>query len=122
MIFVLIQFPGAYALDPESDHCIRCHREQVPIQFCPLVDCDHPIGIDYFAASAGNPSLRPPAALSPFIRLPGGRIGCPTCHVPYFPENHSLLAAQRPQYPAIPDPMLVIDNRLSQLCFSCHIK
>lgn len=112
------------ALDPESIDCIRCHTAMAPenLTVCPLPECDHPIGTDYLSVSMTNKGLRPPEALPPSIRLVNGQIGCITCHVPYSPENHQQFTELRKQYPQVPDPMLVTENRKSELCMSCHIK
>lgn len=114
-------------LDTESQNCLSCHdasvATDVTLQVCSEPDCDHPIGVNYVWASSQNPGLRAPILLNPNIRLvDGGSIGCGTCHVPYNSADHSALSTQRAQYPDIPDPMLVIDNRRSELCLACHIK
>ena len=62
------------------------------------------------------------ASLDPAIRLIDGRIGCGTCHVPYTEANHQTLSNERSAFPSVPDPLLVMDNRRSELCLECHIK
>lgn len=114
-------------LDTESQNCLSCHdasvATDVTLQVCSEPDCDHPIGVNYVWAATQNAGLRDPILLNPNIRLvDGGSIGCGTCHVPYNSGDHAALSNQRAQYPDIPDPMLVIDNRRSELCLACHIK
>ena len=116
----------AASLDPESEECIKCHETTVGGSTTPLVchegGCDHPIGVDYVALASKNPALMDPARLDPGIRLFDGRIGCGTCHVPYDRTNHLKLAEKRKKMPAIPDPMLSVDNTGSGLCMACHLK
>lgn len=66
---------------------------------------EHPIGIDYFAAmSRSRGRLKHPAAFYPGVKLENGYVGCTSCH-----DVNSRLRAR-----------LVISNRNSQLCYSCH--
>lgn len=119
---------SSLALDKDSEECLRCHFPAIANEFtgkvCPLPDCDHPVGVDYYGSSATNPGLTPPAALNPAMKLPDNKIGCRTCHVPYSPGDHSELARiRKTRDPAsTPDPMLVVDNRRSGLCLNCHKK
>ncbi len=118
----------AEALDPESIQCLSCHdgalaSDQNIMTVCSEPDCDHPIGVDYVTMASTNYGLRPPYMLDPAIRLiDGSSIGCGTCHVSYSVSNHSTLSALRTQYPTIPDAMLTMDNRVSELCLGCHYK
>ncbi len=68
---------------------------------------DHPIGVSY---PAGRRGFRPMAFVQAEgkIRLPQGRIECVSCHDP-----HNASGAAK---------MLVMSNRRSALCLSCHIK
>lgn len=115
--------PGALAqttLDRESAECIGCHQTYAdpsqPGLVCHAEGCNHAIGLDYAAASAARPTLAPPAELG--LALPGGRIGCTTCHVPYSAADHEALSARRGTVE--PDPMLAVDNTGSALCLECH--
>ena len=116
----------AVALDAESEECIKCHKTTVGGGTTSLVchegGCDHPIGVDYVALASKDPTLRDPSKLDPGIRLFDGKIGCGTCHVPYDRTNHLELSKKRSQMPAIPDPMLSVDNTGSGLCMACHLK
>lgn len=120
---------GAAFLDPASAQCMGCHdaviASDVTLQICSDgANCDHPVGVDYVSLAMNNPALRSPFNLNPAITLLGNSsIGCETCHVPYDSANHAILTAmRRTVYPTSPDPMLVMDNRISQLCLACHIK
>ncbi len=116
--------PGRYAPGPTSLICLGCHdgtvakstigsahamlagvREgfSVPDGF---VWRDHPIGVPY---PRGDREYRPVSfATANGVRLPEGRIECVSCHDP-----HNTSGA---------DHMLVMSNRRSALCLSCHIK
>ncbi len=119
--------PGYSFLDQESVQCLSCHdaaiATDVTLQVCSLPNCDHPLGVDYVLAASTNYGLRKPLNLDPSINLVNNNISCVTCHVPYTAADHSILTAmRRTVYPASPDPMLVMDNRRSELCLGCHIK
>lgn len=65
----------------------------------------HPIGTEYPAhARRGAKSMVPRSRLDGRIRLFDNMVGCGSCHSPYSQEKK----------------LLVIDNRGSQLCLSCH--
>lgn len=66
---------------------------------------DHPIGVPYVAE---RKTYRPENVVSKSIRLPDGRIECISCHDP-----HGESGVQK---------MLVMSNRRSALCLTCHIK
>lgn len=115
------------ALDRESIECLSCHdaaiATDVTLQVCSEPNCDHPFGVDYSAIAGTNRGLNPVNALPQPIKLVNNKtIGCGTCHVPYKVNDHSLLSGLRNLYPGMPDPMLVMDNRQSELCFGCHSK
>lgn len=119
------QLPAGVSLDPESAECIFCHETvgvSDTMMVCHTDVCDHPIGLDYAALSMRNPGYKKPSELDPAIKLPDGKIGCTTCHVPYSEANHLALAEQRRQFPSKPDPMLSVDNTRSALCNACHSK
>ncbi|MBN2563192.1 MAG: cytochrome c3 family protein [Phycisphaerae bacterium] len=68
---------------------------------------DHPIGVRYPA----NPrKFRPQAIVEAegLIRLPDGRLECVSCHDP-----HNTSGTKK---------MLVMPNKRSRLCLSCHVK
>jgi predicted CXXCH cytochrome family protein len=108
-------------IDPISKKCITCHdgsyASSVSIRAGTwshsqeLISNDegtHPIGIDYEAAriSRGKKTdLVPMALVDPRIQFVDGKVGCGSCHDPY-----SAIEKQ-----------LVMSDRNSQLCFSCHM-
>lgn len=124
--FVLCGAASGQLLDSESMECISCHEtafsDTFPIQACHQGGCDHPIGIDYAVLAMTNKGLVSPSILDPSVRLLNGKIGCTTCHVPYSQSDHQALSDKRIEIPAIPDPMLSVDNSGSMLCVSCHRK
>lgn len=127
-ILAVISTPAlAPALDKESIECLSCHdaaiASDVTLQVCSGPNCDHPFGVNYSALATTNLGLIPVKDLPQPIKLVNNStIGCGTCHVPYKLNDHSLLSSMRNLYPGIPDPMLVMDNRQSQLCYGCHSK
>ncbi len=127
LVLLGLSSPGYALLDPDSIECLSCHdasvASDVTLQVCSLPDCDHPLGVDYVMAASSNYGLRQPFDLDPSIKLVNNNIGCATCHVPYSPDDHTILSAMRGTvYPESPDPMLVMDNRRSELCLGCHRK
>ena len=66
----------------------------------------HPVGVPYSrrASRLGGARLRPASLLPREIRLPGGTVGCLSCHNLYARDRHRL---------AVP-------IKGSALCFSCH--
>lgn len=115
------------ALDKESMECLGCHdaaiASDVTLQVCGQPDCDHPFGVNYSTLAQSNRGLQPVNQLPQPIKLVNNAtIGCATCHVPFKTNDHSLLSSMRTLYPGIPDPMLVMDNRQSGLCYGCHLK
>lgn len=126
LIVAVLAAGGWAGLDSESIECLSCHdggaASDITFEACMLFGCEHPLGVDYVMLSASNRGLRSPAALPPTIKLIGNSIGCGTCHVPYQDSDHAVLSSMRNLIPEIADPMLVMDNRKSELCFGCHIK
>lgn len=128
LVLLGLYSPGHAFLDPDSIECLSCHdaavATDVTLQVCSLPDCDHPIGVDYVMAASTNHGLRQPFDLDPSIKLVNNYIiGCTTCHVPYSTDDHTILSTMRGTvYPESPDPMLVMDNRISELCLGCHRK
>ncbi|NOX60041.1 MAG: hypothetical protein GXP29_14440 [Planctomycetes bacterium] len=117
--------PGRYTPGPTSLICLGCHdgtvasstigsshamlagvREgfSVPDGF---VWRDHPIGIPY---PKNNREYHPESFVTAKgkIRMPEGRMECVSCHDP-----HNSAGV---------DKMLVMSNRRSALCLTCHIK
>lgn len=117
--------PDRYTPGPASLICLGCHdgtlasstigsahamlagvREgfNVPDGF---VWRDHPIGVAY---PSGNRDYRPfgQVVAGGQIRMPQQRVECVSCHDP-----HNAMRV---------DKMLVMSNRRSALCLSCHIK
>lgn len=114
-------------LDAESIQCMGCHdaaiASDVTLSVCPTMDCDHPVGVDYTLSASNNNGLKAPVSLDPSLKLIGNNIvGCGTCHVPYAAPTHTVFSNLRRLYPTIADPMLVMDNRRSELCLGCHVK
>ncbi len=110
-------------LDQESRECVSCHEEEVAVRefrICHGNVCDHPIGLDYAAATIKNPGLVKLSSINPAILLPGGRITCASCHSRYVKGEHEEAAALRDG--SQPDPMLSMDNTGSALCGACHNK
>jgi len=103
-------------LDRESLECLSCHDgsfaslQEVSLgpgiwEHGPRVGISHPVGTDYRKA-ARKGGLRNVFMLDKRIRLFDGKIGCGSCHSLYSP-----LPAK-----------LVMENRASNLCLSCHLK
>ncbi len=106
-------------LDSMSKDCISCHDGsfsssvmaagtwQHGRDFLRFDKGGHPIGVDYEEARTRRGSksdLKPIGAVDRRLRFFNGRVGCGTCHNPY-----STIEKQ-----------LVMSDRESRLCFSCH--
>ncbi len=116
--------PGRFTPGPTSLVCLGCHDGTVATSTIGSSHAllagiregfavpdgyawrDHPIGISY----PGSPrEYRPQSFVeSKNVRLPEGRIECISCHDPHNVGGH--------------DGMLVMSNRRSALCLTCHIK
>ncbi len=108
-------------LDPMSRDCVSCHdgtyASSVTIRagtwihgkdFMRYDQGRHPVGMDYEAVRLKRGSktdLLPLPQVDRRIRFFNGKVGCGSCHDPYS---------------AIPK-KLVMSDRNSRLCFSCHI-
>lgn len=104
-------------LDPVSLECLGCHDGVIASDAAyKIVGGDavtyerdglsHPIGMDYQASAISDRELRAVSALSPYIALYEGKVGCGSCHNPYSSEHR----------------MLTMNNAGSALCLECHIK
>lgn len=102
-------------LDVESRGCMGCHDGATASDAGSHAmrgsgmeaTADHPIGVPMRATRRRGESdfgLANPATLDKRIRLPGGNLACGSCHSVYSRE------------PA----QLVMSNRGSKLCLSCH--
>jgi len=103
-------------IDDESRGCLGCHDGSVATggeTMAPKggvwehggdIGITHPIGIRYAQSAARNTALVPVAELSRAIRLPGGMVGCGSCHDAFSTAKHQL----------------VLDNTGSSLCMQCH--
>ena len=109
---------GAGALDVESRRCMECHDGVTAGESAYSTKWDrghgsvgdkqrnHPVGVRYPAAGVrrGESPLRPAALLPQAVRLPGGNVGCLSCHNLYGREPNRL----------------TVPIEGSALCFTCH--
>lgn len=103
-------------VDQVSIACLSCHDGTVSIDVIKSASASgfvshgkgasHPIGTDYGKVAQLDMSYYPPAQLPSEIHLPDGKLGCTSCHAPYKEKHGSL----------------VMKNRRSRLCLSCHKK
>lgn len=111
---------GKAEIDSFSLDCITCHdgmtapAQELRYKNNPrnrTVDIDsvtgsHPIGMHYESYTYANRELKNIQHVNPGMIFVDGKVGCLTCHNPLNPaKNH-----------------LVMSNRASNLCFSCHNK
>jgi predicted CXXCH cytochrome family protein len=68
------------------------------------LDLGHPVRVNYANAQTSSPTLVPAALLNGALSLENGEVGCTSCHDAFSTLRSSL----------------VIDNRGSALCLSCH--
>lgn len=105
--------PNNLELDPYSLKCLSCHGENGG---GPLLKVDsrgivrhgggsgnHPIGMDY-GRTRGIGLYKRVGDLPSGVLLPGGKVGCVSCHVGYSKQHGAL----------------VMSNRRSALCMVCH--
>ncbi len=109
--------PWAQILDPISLECLSCHDGVIASDASyKIVGGDavtyerdglsHPVGMDYRKSAMNDRELRDVGALSPYIALYDGKVGCASCHNPYSSQHR----------------MLTMNNAGSALCLECHIK
>ena len=105
-------------LDRESESCLECHDGMIAssigshrdgMGFASDEPREHPIGVPYRAGLGaeyrdGMARMVHPDTLDERIRLFDGNVGCGSCHSVYSRQ------------PA----MLVMSNKGSRLCLSCH--
>lgn len=94
-----------------TNTCLSCHDGSlasdpgVRVGAGARSDTDHPIGIVYSPRSMAKVrTLVPAAMLDSRIRLFDGKVGCGSCHSPYSSREK----------------LLIMSNRDSALCLSCH--
>ncbi len=102
-------------LDAESAMCVSCHdgasakeagSHSVRMMSSELL-ADHPIGVKLMATErtrGGDFRIASPGSIDRRIRLFDGNLGCGSCHSAYSKEPH----------------LLVMNNRGSKMCLSCH--
>ena len=99
---------GSAALDAESSSCLSCHDEALA-QASPHLSESHPIGpkarLDR-GDLVGDVRLAQPDSIDRRVRVFGQAVGCGSCHSLYS------------QY----DNLLVMSNRKSRLCLTCHLE
>lgn len=107
-------------LDPFTSDCMACHDGAGAVSV--TIDwrnnpsglrshkkpggADHPIGMDYESYAASSGDYKPISGLNPRMIFVNGRVGCLTCHDPLNQERGHL----------------VMSDRGSALCLSCHSK
>lgn len=106
--------PGAPGLDQWSRKCMDCHGEGAAPGLATSVDsrgvvrhasqsASHPVGVSYQKAVAFG-GYRPQRSVERKLLLPGGKVGCVSCHGGYQKEHGKLLVAMAG----------------SALCMECH--
>ncbi len=98
-------------LDAESRTCLECHDGSVAkaaghdrTRVGRKMQLEHPVGMKFRRGRKKGSTLRSRGALPRAIRLPGGRVGCGSCHSPFSRE----------------DKMLAVTTRQGRLCLACH--
>jgi predicted CXXCH cytochrome family protein len=111
-----LDFDQKQLLDDNSRECLSCHDGTVSTsthtqirslswQHKKDIGMSHPIGVDYEQVYLSKQKyFHPPERLDPKITLINGKLGCETCHNHYSKEKKHL----------------VMNNRGSRLCLSCH--
>lgn len=110
----LIQQNDGALLDTFSVECLSCHDGVVSKmtdiapragEFRHSIGLSHPIGVEYPIVSVRQDFVNI-SALPSSIKLFDGKVGCLSCHNPYGGKKN----------------FLVMENRGSALCISCHRK
>lgn len=100
------------ALDSYSVQCMSCHGDMAEDRYVRDIKgltrhtantTNHPVGMTY-TNYVDYGGYRPAAEIPKEIMLPGGKVGCVSCHQGYS-EDHGKL---------------VMSNAYSTLCFGCH--
>ncbi|MDP2369654.1 cytochrome c3 family protein [Rhodoferax sp.] len=105
---------NAPELDPYSRKCMECHGENANPRLATRVDrqgvvrhatpsANHPIGMSYQKAATFG-GYRERRLVERRLMLPGGQVGCVSCHSGYQKEHGKL----------------VVPKEKSALCFECH--
>lgn len=103
---------NALGLDPYSVQCMTCHGAEgdqgVPLDAYGVVrhasgSVNHPVGVAYTVPNRYG-HYRPESTLPAEVLLPGGKVGCVSCHKGYAGEHGGL----------------VMSNEGSRLCLACH--
>ena len=106
---------AADGLDRASRACLACHDGSVASEArternrtADFLQRSHPVGRRYRDPRNRKAyrGLRPRRALPAGMSIPGGTVGCSSCHSVYSKE---------------PD-MLTVTNHHSRLCLTCHLK
>lgn len=102
------------AFDSETQLCLSCHdgivSTDVNMTRTSFSDSlsQHPVGVSMSGMQSPladrNSMLQAPARTDPRVRLFENRVGCNSCHSPFSSEKK----------------LLVMPNRNSDLCLSCH--
>lgn len=82
-------FPDGGGLDPYSTRCVDCHIDQAltaGVTPAGLNSTSHPVARDYHSAATSS-GYRDPSLLADGILLPGGNVGCVSCHLPYSRDH-----------------------------------
>ncbi|NQT19297.1 MAG: hypothetical protein HQ592_06305 [Planctomycetes bacterium] len=90
-------------LDERSMACMSCHDD---FGIGGQGGSNHPIGVPYPVGAGPRRDYHPKSRLPPAIRLFDGNLGCETCHSLYSNMDNYL----------------VMSNRGSALCLTCHDK
>jgi predicted CXXCH cytochrome family protein len=116
----LPKFGSIGSLDAESTSCLSCHDGSIARDIGHVSEPagrgglmrttsgnEHPIGMDYRLTDPqdSDGELRPAAMLDDRIRLFNNQVGCGSCHSLYSTKPSRL----------------VMSNKQSRLCLSCHM-
>lgn len=105
---------GAPELDVYSRQCMECHGNSGDPRLATAVDRNgiarhasstgnHPVGVNYQKAAEFG-GYRPRGEVERKLVLPGGMVGCVSCHHAYLKEHGKL----------------VMSTAGSKLCYECH--